>query len=415
MTGCPFLSAPVASTGRDLQPYYGPELHAALERQRREEPVFWCEEIGYWVLTRHADVYRVLHDGESFSSQNTTRPVTPMHPDAQAILQAGGYAPTGSHSSLDGATHRRIRGTTSQVLNLRAFIELEGHVRNLVAQAIERIKDRDSVDLLADVNYELPAQVVFRILGVPESDIPDVKKWAGARSVIDFSPATYEQQMAGARNLVAYWQYCRELVDDRLKNPRDDFTSRILAIRNGDDAVMTLPEAVNHTFGVAFAGHETTTNQLTNTFRELMRHPDQWRMLCEDPTLAANTVEEGMRYAGAVIGWRRVAMRDVEFHGVTIPEGAPIMLSFASANRDEEVFEDPQRFDIRRKNARRQLTFGNGVHFCLGAPLARMEMRIVFEEFARRFPRMRLIEPDTASHMHTFVFRAPSALQVALR
>jgi cytochrome P450 len=122
-----------------------------------------------------------------------------------------------------------------------------------------------------------------------------------------------------------------------------------------------------------------------------------------------------MRYAGAVIGWRRIAMQDVEFRGVNIPEGAPIMLSLASANRDEDMFEDPHRFDIRRKNARRQLTFGNGVHFCLGAPLARLEMKIVFEEFSKRFPKMRLVEPDTATHMHTFVFRAPSALNVTLQ
>ena len=412
MTGCPF-HAPSAGAG--FKPYYGPELHAALQTQRRDEPVFWCEDIGYWVLTKHADVYAVLHDGVRFSSQNTTRPVTPMHPDAQKILQDGGYAPTGSHSSLDGDTHQRIRGVTSQVLNLREFIRLEPHIRQLVAQMLDRIDGQTGVDLLRDVNYELPALVVFKLLGIPESDIPDVKKWAGTRSVIDFSPATYAQQIEGAKNLVAYWQYCKAMVHDRLKHPRDDFTSRILAIRNGDDSVMTLAEATNHTFGVAFAGHETTTNQLTNTFRTLLQHPGQWQRLCADPTLGANTVEEGMRYAGAVIGWRRVAMQDVEFRGVKISQGAPLMLSLASANRDEEVFDDPHQFDIGRKNARRQLTFGNGVHFCLGAPLARLEMKIVFEEFAKRFPRLRLREPDEARHMHTFVFRAPQALPVELQ
>lgn len=397
-----------------FKPYYSPELHAALEQQRRHEPVFWCEEIGYWVLTKYADIHAVLHDGQRYSSQNTTRPVTPMHPDAQAILQQGGYAPTGSHSSLDGATHQRIRGVTSQVLNLREFIKLEPHIRSLVAQALDRLEGQDTVDILRDFAYELPALVVFKLLGIPESDIANVKQWAGTRSVIDFSPASYEQQIEGARNLVAYWQYCQAMVQDRLQHPRDDFTSCILAIRNGDDAVMSLGEVVNHTFGVAFAGHETTTNQLTNTFRTLLQHPEQWDLLCSDASLGANTVEEGMRYAGAVIGWRRVALQDVEFRGVRIPQGAPIMLSLASANRDEEVFEDPHRFEIRRKNARRQLTFGNGVHFCLGAPLARLEMKIVFEEFSKRFPKMKLVQPDTAAHMHTFVFRAAHALPVTL-
>lgn len=412
MTGCPFQSSTLAA---DFKPYYRPELHAALEAMRREEPVFWSEEIGYWVLTRHADVYSVLHDGERFSARNTSLPVTPMHADALAILKEGGYAPTGAHSSLDGEVHKRIRGVTSQVLNLRSFIQLEPHIRQLVAEALDRIDGKPDIDLLRDVFYELPARVVFKLLGIPEEDIPNVKKWAGTRSVVDFSPSTYEQQITGAKNLVAYWQYCKAMVEDRLKHPRDDFTSRILAIRNGDDRVMSLPEATNHTFGVAFAGHETTTNQLTNTFRTLLQNRGEWERLCEDPSLAANTVEEGMRYAGAVIGWRRTTLQDVTFRGVTIPAGAPVVLSFASANRDEEVFEDPQRFDIARKNARKQLTFGNGVHFCLGAPLARLEMKIVLEEFAKRYPRLRLREPDAAKHMHTFVFRAPEALPVALQ
>jgi cytochrome P450 len=413
IAGCPFHAG--TSPSADFKPYFSPELHAAFETQRRDEPVFWCEEIGYWVLTRHADVYSVLHDGARFSSQNTTRPVTPMHPDAQAILKEGGYAQTGSHSSLDGAVHKRIRGVTGQVLNLREFVKLDGHIRRLVNEAIDRVEGKDAVDLLREVNYELPAQVVFKVLGIPDSDIPSVKHWAGARSVIDFSPATHAEQLEGARNMVAFWQYCTEMVREREKHPQDDFTSRMLAIRNGDDAVMTIPEIITHTFGVAFAGHETTTNQLTNTFRSLLENREQWEALCADPSLAANTVEEGMRYAGAVIGWRRIALEDVEFRGVTIPKGAPIVLSFASANRDEEVFENPQRFDIRRANARKQLTFGNGVHFCLGAPLARLEMKIVFEEFAKRFPRMRLVAPDRATHLHTFVFRAPSALEVTLQ
>jgi cytochrome P450 len=409
--GCPFQAAAT----RDFRPYYSPELHAAFEVQRRTEPVFWCEEIGYWVLTKHSDVYAVLHDGVRFSSENTTRPVTPMSPEAMAILKEEGYASTASHSTLYGDVHKRTRAVTSQKLNLREFVKLESHIRRLVAEAIERIEGKDEVDLLAEVNYELPAHVVFKLMGIPDADVPNVKKWAGARSVIDFSPATHEQQLEGARNMAAFWQYCAALVADRQKNPGDDFTSQMLAIRNGDDNVISIPEIITHTFGVAFAGHETTTNQLTNTFRSLLENRSQWEALCADPTLAANTVEEGMRYAGAVIGWRRIALEDVEFRGVKIPKGAPIMLSFASANRDEEVFPEPHKFDIRRANARKQLTFGNGIHFCLGAPLARLEMKIVFEEFAKRFPKMRMVQPDTAQHMHTFVFRAPDALRVTLR
>jgi len=416
MSSCPFHAVSSAPATAGFKPYYSAELHAAMEVQRREDPVFWCEEIGYWVVTRHADVLAILHDGVRFTSANTTRPVTPMSPEAEAILREGGFMnQTGSHSTLYGDVHKRIRGITSQTLNLREFMKLDGHIRKLVADAIERIAGKDEIDLLHEVNYELPAQVVFKLMGIPDEDIPSVKKWAGARSVIDFSPATPSQQIEGARNMVAFWQYCAALVADRQKHPREDFTSKMLALRNGDDSVISIGEITTHTFGVAFAGHETTTNQLTNTFRSLLENRGEWEALCADPSLAANTVEEGMRYAGAVIGWRRIALEDVEIRGVTIPKGSPIMLSFASANRDEDVFPDPHRFDIRRANARKQLTFGNGVHFCLGAPLARLEMKIVFEEFSKRFPNMRLVKPDTATHLHTFVFRAADSLQVTLQ
>jgi len=175
MSGCPFHQA-----SKDFKPYFSPELHAAFEVQRRDEPVFWCEEIGYWVLTKHSDVYSVLHDGERFSSENTTRPVAPMNPEAMAILKEGGYAQTGSHSSLNGAVHKRIRGVTSQTLNLRQFMKLDGHIRRLVGEAIQRIEGKDEIDLLHEVNYELPAQVVFKVLGIPDVDIPNVKKWAGS-------------------------------------------------------------------------------------------------------------------------------------------------------------------------------------------------------------------------------------------
>jgi len=208
---CPFQSAT-----KDFRPYYSPELHAAFEVQRRTEPVFWCEEIGYWVLTKHSDVYAVLHDGVRFSAENTTRPDTPMCPEAMAILKEEGYASTASHSTLYGDVHKRTRAVTSQKLNLREFVKLESHIRRLVAEAIERIEGKDEVDLLAEVNYELPAHVVFKLMGIPDADVPNVKKWAGARSVIDFSPATREQQVDGARNMVAFWQYCTALVHDRL-------------------------------------------------------------------------------------------------------------------------------------------------------------------------------------------------------
>jgi cytochrome P450 len=163
-----------------------------------------------------------------------------------------------------------------------------------------------------------------------------------------------------------------------------------------------------------FAGHETTTNQLTNAFRELMIQRHAWEAICADPSLIPSVVEETLRLDGAVIHWRRRAKKDVEISGVKVPAGANIMLSFAAANRDEAVFPDPDVLDVRRANARKHLTFGNGIHVCAGAALARLEMKIVMEEVTKRFPDMRLAPGEDVSHLYTYVFRAPTALWVDL-
>jgi cytochrome P450 len=141
---------------------------------------------------------------------------------------------------------------------------------------------------------------------------------------------------------------------------------------------------------------------------------ENWEAVCADPSLVANAVEEGLRFCGSVIGWRRTATEDVEMGGTVIPEGAPILLSLASANRDPEVFEDPERFDVRRKNARRHMTLGAGIHFCLGAPLTRLEMKIALEMLVQRFPNLSLVPGETVEHYDTFIMRAPDKLMVNL-
>jgi cytochrome P450 len=405
---CPFSSgAPPSMTYRD-------DMFAGIAEARRVQPVFFSPETGYWIVTRYADVVSIFMDSKRFSARNAAVPVSPVHPDARAILDAGGFSPEPTISNIDAPQHTRLRNAFSPQLNPGVARKLEDSIRRIVEADLAKLKGRQRIDLLADFAYELPARVMFLLLGIPDEEVPLVKELAVGRFQIDFAPSTREQQVVAAGNLLGLWQYTVELVQKRVRDPGDDFISGLLALRNGDDSVLTINEINTIAYGVVFAGHETTTNQMTNTIREMLLARENWEALCADPSLVANAVEEGLRFCGSVIGWRRVALEDVEIGGAVIPEGAPVLLSLAGANRDPEVFEDPERFDVRRKNARRHMTLGAGIHFCLGAPVTRLEMKIALEMLVQRFPNLRLVPGETVEHYETFIMRAPDKLIVDL-
>lgn len=408
-SGCPFSGAEAG-----FSPYYHESIYEEMAAARRERPVFFDEETGYWIVTRYDDVMAILQDHDRISAINTSDSATPVHEDAIAIMKEGGFAAEKVQSNCDGERHARVRLASASFLNIKTFSGMEPQIRRIVRKALDRIEGRGTVDLLADFTYELPVQVLFMILGIPQEDMEKVKAWSGTRTILNFSPSTYDQQVSGAKDMVDFWHYCVDLVRDRMENPKDDLASALLAYRNGDDGVLTLNELTTVVYGVLFAGHETTTSQLTNAFRMLLTYRHNWEAICADRSLIPFAVEEAFRFSGAVIGWRRRTLADIKVAGVHIPAGEDIILSFGSANRDEAQFEDPETFDVRRKNARKHLTMGNGKHVCLGAPLARLEMKIILEEFTARFPDARLAEDAAIDHAYTYVFRAPRSLPVVL-
>ena len=406
---CPF-----GQSAEGFQPFFGQDLYADLAAARVGRPVFYSPEIDHWIVTRYRDVLSVLQNPGQFSAQNATTRLTPMHEAGLQILKDGNFKPETTQASIDPPRHTRIRTATNPLLNVRTVAALEPKIREIARRFVDRLEGQNRIDLMKQFTYELPAHVIFLVLGIPDEHAQHVKAVAMGRTQIDFSPSTAEQQIVGANNLVQLWHYTTGLVQDRVKEPKDDFVSGLLRIRNDDDAILTINEVNTIVYGLMFAGHETTTNQLTNIVYEMLTDRPNWDAICADPSLIQNAIEEGFRFCGAVIGWRRMAKTEVEVAGVTIPAGAKLLLSFASANRDPEMFESPDSFDVRRKNARKHLTLGNGIHVCLGAPLARLEMKIVLEELTRRYPHMRLVDGQPHSHLHTFVFRAPEELLVDL-
>jgi cytochrome P450 len=409
----PAVECPAGSIGHSYEPLNHQKMHAALALARKSEPVFYSPELQYWIITRYDDVFQILRDPGRFSAANANTPIVPLPDEALAVLRDGGYALEGVQVNCDPPRHTRIRYSAQQLLNLRSFMPLEGDIRRLVVAAIDNFSGK-RINLLSELTYELPAKTIFKLLGISDEDAIQVKKWSSNRFLLGYSRPTRELQIESARNLVKFWAYCVDMVQERLKRPGDDFASRMLELRNGDDSVLTLNEINSCTFGLLFAGHETTTSQATNTISALLNERENWKAICADPALIPNAVEEGLRMFGAVVNWRRRATTDVEISGQKIAATSNLLISFTSANRDEDYFDDPDHFDVHRANARKHLTFGNGIHHCLGAPLARLEMKIMLEELTRRYPNMRLVEGAKPTYKASFAFRVPESLWVDL-
>ena len=260
--------------------------------------------------------------------------------------------------------------------------------------------------------YELPALVLFKLLGIQEEDVQQIKMWADSRLILSFGRPSVEEQLVAVGHLADYWDYCLALVQQRLESPQDDLPSDMLATRNGDDNVLTIEDINNVVFGLLLAGHETTTNMSGNAILSLLQHRQSWDAIVADPKLIPNAVEECLRFRSSVVAWRRLALTDVEIEGVRISEGSRILCFLPSGNRDESRIENSECFDIYRKDARSHISFGFGRHFCLGAPLARFELQIILEELSKRLPGLRLAVDQDLMPVETVQFRGPKELWV---
>ena len=386
-------------------------------RLRAEDPVHWSPAMKAWIVTRHADVKQVALNNRQISADRLT-----------PFFKSNAEYQRGSIDSLvrylnhwmvfrDPPDHTRLRRlfnkafTPSSVSNLRASIE------DIVAQLIDGMEAKarrgETVDYIADFAYPLPASVIMDLLGVPRADLEQVKLWSDDIALFigtaQVAGNKYLRAESGAR---AMSDYFRTLVEARTAAPRDDMISHLVLARDDRDA-LTTDEIIGTCILLLFAGHETTSNLIGNGFLYSMRHRDQWERLVADPSLAESAVEEYLRYDGPSGALARVAAADLEMGGKTIREGQRLFAFMNSANRDPEAFADPERFDIGREpNA--HLTFGHGIHFCLGAPLARLEAQIATTRLAERLPDVRLCGGDPEWH-DSLILRGVKRLPVQFR
>lgn len=404
---CPFHG----SVGEVFKPFDLSNPFPFYQWAREEEPIFYNEELGYWVVTRYEDIKAIFANWRVFSSENAQAPLKPIMPKAKALMESGGLIGMSGLSGRIPPDHTRIRRVVSMAFGLSRIKKLEPQIRSIAVEMIDKIAANGEAEMIRQLAYDLPALVIFILLGVPNEDVPQVKSWAESRLLLTWGNLSEDEQVQHAENMLRYWNYCQDLVKKRHHSKHDDLPGDLVELQEEGHEISDR-EIAGICYSMLFAGHETTTSLIGNGIRELLTYRESWEQICSNPTLIPNAVEEILRFSPSIVSWRRRATEDTEVGGIPLPKGSNLLLVMGSGNRDEAMFPQSEQFDIQRENAGQHLSMGSGIHFCLGAPLAKLEAKVVLEELTQRIPNLRLKPGQLFEFAPNTSFRAPVALHV---
>jgi cytochrome P450 len=392
-----------------LDPAVVADPHPWYAELRARAPVHFLPARGLWVVARHDDVVSILRRPELFSSAAMAAAVTrprQFTPESDAgWVDEEGISIVGT----DGARHARLRGVLNRGFTPGRIAELAPRVEAIARALSEPWLDTGTCEFLADFAAPFPGMVIAELLGVDPERRADFKRWADAALLGVFEPIDAEEQQRVAACLVEMADYFDGVIEARRRRPADDLIGALVRAE-GEHGALTPTEVKTFVFTLLVAGATTTTYLLANAMHALLHHPDQWAAVAARPELVPALIEEVLRWDGPVQMLLRTATRDVEVAGVRIRCGETVAPLFASANRDERVFPDPDRFDVARR-PREHLAFGHGVHFCLGAALARLEARAAFEWLSPRMGKP-VLEEEPVPWLASLVFRGPTRLRL---
>jgi cytochrome P450 len=388
-----------------MDPEFVADPYPMYHRLRAEDPVHHSP-LGFWVLTRYPDVLAMLRD-----PRLTKEPIA-----AFVAARFGVAVPPGLGLSMldrDPPDHTRLRGLVSKAFTPRALERLRPEIQQIVDGLLDEARDRGSMDLIEEFAYPLPVRVICEMLGVPVKDHERFKGWGldiarGLDAIMLPPDSPVGQRSVSGRRALA--EYFRELIAERRAAPRDDMLSALIAAEEAGDK-LSEEELLATCILLLVAGHETTVNLIGNGTLALLRHPAELQKLRDNPGLIGSAVEELLRFDGPVQRTARIPSEDITIGGQTIGKGEMVMPFLGAADRDPTQFPDPDRLDITRSD-NRHIAFGMGIHFCLGAPLARMEGQIAINTLLARLPRLTLAT-DQPRFRQSLTLRGLEALPVS--
>ena len=377
----------------DPYPYY--------RRMREHDPVHWNDTVRAWFLTRHADVAGLLRDDRFSADRTRSERFRPPPPHRRR--------PGRSMLVLDPPDHTRLRNLVSKAFTARTVERLRPRVEAITAEILDRLQDADGFDLVTSFAYPLPVIVIAEMLGVPATDRAAFQEWS-AVLVRGLDPMVSEEEQEvvfDARD--ALLEYLRGILAERRRSPQDDMLTRLIAAEENGD-ILSEGELLAMCNLLLVAGHETTVNLIGNGALALLENPDQLDRLRRDPDLIKTGVDELLRYTSPAQWTSRVAAAEIEIGGRTIQPAQTVIGILGAANRDPDVFPNPDGLDLGR-HPNPHVAFGRGIHFCLGAPLAHLEAEVAMPMLLDRFPRLRIAgEPELRP---TWVLRGLRRLPVA--
>ena len=374
---------------------------------RRDEPIAQMPGFGFWNVTRYEDCVAVLRNADVFSSDGGT-----YGPRMLNQSSFGEDDPPRSMLVQDPPVHTRLRGLVNKAFTPRMVAQLEPRIRKVTDELLDAVGTSGRIDTIDDLAYPLPVIMIAEILGVETERRDDFKRWSDALVAALgtglMTPNITQDALAARQEFIDYFRRIFEL---RRAEPRDDLVSNLLALEAEGDH-LTPDELMAMCILLLVAGNETTTNLIGNAALALTERPDSHRRLVENPALVPSAVEEVLRFYPPVQATIRFPKQDTPFAGHTIGTGQPVIVWLASANRDEAVFPDPDTFDITRE-PNRHLSFGLGIHFCLGAPLARLEAQVALQTMLRRLPNFRRVDDAPLERINSFIFYGVKHLPLA--
>jgi cytochrome P450 len=377
----------------DPQCFAKHDPHPIFKRMRAEDPIMWTTgariQRGFWSITRYEDALTVYRDPITFSSQRYSVGL-PSNPEAEAMLSPEMRGCGQMLIGTDPPRHNAMRKRFNAAFLPRAVARLESSSRQIVAEIVDAVAARGECDFVVDIAARLPMAIICEMMAIPRADWDSMFKWAnmvigGEDPEYQVGGSAMQTSMMGGMQL---FTYCLDLAKKRRDNPGADLLSVIGSARI-DSQPLNDMEIGHNAVMFVLGGLETTRNAISGGVLELMRNPDQWKRLAQNPALMPTAIEEILRWTSPITHIMRTATRDFQWRGRKIRDDDWIVIWNPSANRDEDVFPDPYRFDITRA-PNYHLAFGQGEHFCIGSHLARLELRLMLEEVMRRMPDLRL-------------------------
>lgn len=409
------------------------------EKLRNEDPVHWDEELGLWVLTRYADIESLYTDERFSRAQGLMRGFERLPESEREIAAPVYHSFSKTVFYADPPYHTHLRGLMNHAFTPRRVEHLRPYIQKIVDELLDTMQADSKKDVIHQLAYPLPVMVIAELLGLPQSDRAQFKKWSDDLFAIlgTVRPKSTALLERAAQSLDELTDYIRALSHERRADPRDDLLTALLSVAEDDReacphphasasphatgeltrhresfSTLTGEELVSNINILLSTGHETTTHLIGNGLLALLQNPEQLKKLRDQPTLIVPAIEEMLRYDNPVQITYRSALQDANFKGKLIRKGDLVNTILGSANRDPERFSEPDRFNITR-NEGRHLSFGLGIHFCIGAPLVRLEAEVIFETILRRFPNISLATENLEWQEHP-IFRGLKSLPVTM-